>query len=125
MSGNITLVAPAWSTCLTIAAGVQRTHDRAFAAGWIQAYGPDYEQTAYTPEHLVASGTTLTLAGMRFTIRDVGPGEAENNTVVLNHDLNALFTGDATVAHGITMWGRVGPDRRWPCWTRSRRTTAR
>jgi glyoxylase-like metal-dependent hydrolase (beta-lactamase superfamily II) len=40
------------------------------------------------------------LAGLTVTLRDYGPAEAENNTVVFVRELNALFTGDLTVAGG-------------------------
>ena len=80
------------------AAGIQATHDRGMAAGWLAAMAPDYGGPA-VPDQVVASGTTLTLAGMRFRLLDLGAAEAENNTVIHNVDLDVLFTGDATVAH--------------------------
>ncbi len=76
-------------------------HDGALGpGGWLTALGAEYERTLHLPDRTVPSGTTLSLAGLTFTIRDYGPAEAENNSVIHLHELNALFTGDLTVAGG-------------------------
>jgi glyoxylase-like metal-dependent hydrolase (beta-lactamase superfamily II) len=89
---------PVYATRAT-AEAIEPTHDKAMADGWPQAYGADYDPVPYVPDRIIASGTTLELAGMRFEVRDYGPMEAANNSVVHNLDLNVLFTGDATVFH--------------------------
>ena len=89
---------PVYATRAT-AEGIKPTHDKAMADGWPQAYGADYDAVPYGPDHIIESGTTLELAGMKFEVRDYGPMEAANNSVIHNLDLNILFTGDATVSH--------------------------
>jgi glyoxylase-like metal-dependent hydrolase (beta-lactamase superfamily II) len=89
---------PVYATRAT-AHAIKPTHDQAMAAGWPQAYGADYDADPYVPDRLIESGTTLELAGMKFEVRDYGPMEAANNSVIHNLDLNILFTGDATVSH--------------------------
>jgi glyoxylase-like metal-dependent hydrolase (beta-lactamase superfamily II) len=89
--------APVFATAAT-ADGIQGTHDRGIANEWLKPFVPDYGG-AIRPDSIVPSGTTLELAGMHFAIRDLGAAEAENNTVIYSRELNALFTGDATVAH--------------------------
>lgn len=96
--------APVYATQATID-GIKPTHDQAMANGWPQSLGDDYDQNPYIPDRVVASGSTLELAGMRFVIKDYGPIEARNNSVIHNLDLNVLFTGDATVAHGTVYVG--------------------
>lgn len=95
---------PVYATQATVD-GIKPTYDQAMAGGWPQALGADFDQNPYLPETIVASGATLELAGMRFLVRDYGPIEARNNSVIHNLDLNVLFTGDATVAHGTVYVG--------------------
>lgn len=90
--------APVYATRAT-AEGIKPAHDKAMSEGWPQTYGADYDPVPYVPDRIVASGATLELAGMRFEVRDYGPMEASNNSVIHNLDLNILFTGDATVSH--------------------------
>ena len=89
--------APVIATQAT-ADGMRRAHDGAIATKWIDVYGDDYDRELLAPTRIVESGATLDLAGMRFEIRDFGPGEAENNSVVFNVDSGALFVGDAMTA---------------------------
>ncbi|MBK8249842.1 MAG: MBL fold metallo-hydrolase [Gemmatimonadetes bacterium] len=80
---------------------MQGVHDQALQpGGWLAALGSDYERRLQRPDSLVPSGSTLRLAGLTVTLRDYGPAEAENNTVVHVRELDALFTGDLTVAAG-------------------------
>jgi glyoxylase-like metal-dependent hydrolase (beta-lactamase superfamily II) len=95
--------APVFATPAT-AAGIQGTHDRGVANEWLKAFIGDYGGPI-RPDSLVPSGTTLTLAGMHFRLEDLGAGEAENNTIIHNRELNVLFTGDATVAHAPIYFG--------------------
>ena len=89
---------PVFATRAT-ADGITPAHDQAMAAGWPQAYGDNYDQVPYVPDSIVESGATIDLAGMRFEVRDYGPMEAANNSVIHSLDLNVLFSGDATVFH--------------------------
>lgn len=78
---------------------MQKVHDEALQpGGWLHALGDEYERTLHRPDHIVPSGTTLPLAGLTYTVRDYGRAEAENNTVIHLQEMNALFTGDLTVA---------------------------
>lgn len=95
---------PIFATAGT-AAGVRPTHDRAFADGWIQAFGADYDPDVVVPERIVADGETLTLANMKFTVRTFGPMEAADNAVVFNHELGVVFAGDALVNGGVYYLG--------------------
>jgi glyoxylase-like metal-dependent hydrolase (beta-lactamase superfamily II) len=80
---------------------MQGVHDQALQpGGWLAALGTDYERRLQRPDSLVASGATLRLAGLTFTVRDYGPAEAHNNTAIFLHELQALFTGDLTVPGG-------------------------
>lgn len=81
------------------AAEVARVHERAFADGWIQSYGADYNKTAVTPDRLVADGDRLVLAGLNFTVHAYGPMEAAENLLIYNKETDAIFGGD-TVLNG-------------------------
>lgn len=85
--------------------GVRPTHEKAYADGWIQAYGTDYDAEVVAPDTIVESGRELNLAGMSFILRSLGPMEASDNTVVYNKELDALFVGDALVNGGIYYLG--------------------
>ena len=89
---------------------IQVTHDRGIEAGWLGAMAPDYGGPV-TPDSLVAPGTTLTLAGIQFRIEDLGAAEAANNSVIAVPALNALFTGDLTVAHAPVYIGEGHVDQ--------------
>ncbi|MBL8988612.1 MAG: MBL fold metallo-hydrolase [Gemmatimonadetes bacterium] len=83
------------------AAGAVRTHQVGLAeGGWLLGYGEDYDRELAVPDSVLPPEATLTLAGMEFLVRDYGPIESENNTVILHRGLGALFSGDATVAGG-------------------------
>ncbi len=88
------------------AGAMQGVHDQALQpGGWLAALGAEYERRLQRPDSLVASGSTLRIAGLTYTVRDYGPAEAENNSVVYLHELSALFTGDLTVAGGAYFIG--------------------
>lgn len=78
--------------------GIQPAHERGMRDGWLAAYGDDYDRQPLRPDRLVASGDTLTFAGVAFIVRDYGPVEASNNSVIHVPALRAVFTGDATVS---------------------------
>lgn len=82
------------------AAAIQPTHDRGVAAGWLAAMMSEggYGGPARV-DSIVPSGGELVLGGMHFRLIDMGAGEAVSNTIVYQRELDALFTGDLTVAH--------------------------
>lgn len=67
------------------------------SAPWTQRFGADYPTEAVTPNRIVASGEIIELAGMHFTIQDMGAMETSDNAIIHNRETGALFTGDATV----------------------------
>jgi glyoxylase-like metal-dependent hydrolase (beta-lactamase superfamily II) len=87
---------PVYATQATID-GIAPTWKRALADGWPQAHGDDFDLVPPVPDKVVASGDTVSLAGMTFRMQDYGPMEAENNSVIHQVELNVLFTGDMTV----------------------------
>lgn len=87
---------PVFATKAT-ADGIAPTWKRALADGWPQAHGEDFDLVPPTPNKIVESGATLTLAGLTFRIHDYGAMEAENNSVIQQVERNILFTGDMTV----------------------------
>lgn len=58
------------------------------------AFGEALEERLVKPTHLVANGETITIAGIDFLIHDLGAGEAANNIVAYQKDLNVVFAGD-------------------------------
>jgi len=48
---------------------------------------------------IVANKQVLTLAGIDLTIHDLGPGEAVNNIIVYQKDLDLVFAGDTFYPH--------------------------
>lgn len=87
---------PVYATKPT-AEAVQPLFERTSRAQWTKAYGDDFPREVFVPDRIVDSGTTVGIAGMRFTFRDLGPVETGNNTIIENLDRKLLFTGDATV----------------------------
>ncbi len=77
--------------------GVLPVHRQGMADGWLAAFGDDYDRAPVVPNQVVASGTTLTVAGIDVTVRSYGPIEAGDNSVIHVPALRAAFTGDATV----------------------------
>lgn len=95
---------PIYATRAT-AAAVKPTHDAAYTAGWIQAFGADYDPNVVVPDRVVESGTEITLAGMRFTVTSFGAMESADNAVVYSADLGVLFAGDALVNGAVYYLG--------------------
>ena len=84
--------------------GMRAVHDEGMAqGGWLRALGEEYPSTFTPPERLVSSGDTLHMAGLTFVVRDYGPMESHNNSVIAVPELKAVFTGDATV-HGASFY---------------------
>ncbi len=93
------------------ATGMREVHDQGLLPnGWLRAFGSEYDTALVAPDRIVASGDTLSLAGLTMVIRDYGPVESANNSVVWVPQLNALFTGDATV-HGASFYVGAGSAR--------------
>lgn len=88
--------------------GIKPAYDRSVAEGGVQRFGDDFDHNLPEPDRIVPSGTEIELAGMHFTLQDLGPLEAGNNTVVFSRETSALFSGDATVRGA---WVYVGEGR--------------
>jgi len=89
------------------AQGMREVHDQGMVPnGWLRAFGSEYDSAFVAPDRIVSSGDTLRLAGVTLIVRDYGPVESHNNSVIQVPELKALFTGDATV-HGASFY--VGP----------------
>ncbi len=88
--------------------GIKPAYDRSVAEGGVQGFGEDFDHDLPEPDRIVPSGTEIELAGMHFTLQDLGPLEASNNTVVFSRETSALFSGDATVRGA---WVYVGEGR--------------
>ena len=87
---------PVYATRAT-ADGVARTFKRIVNAPWTRRFGDEFPKTFFTPNHIVASGQTIELAGMHFTFTDLGAMESDDNAVIENSETRAIFSGDATV----------------------------
>ncbi|MGE0440203.1 MAG: MBL fold metallo-hydrolase [Gemmatimonadales bacterium] len=84
--------------------GMRAVHEEGMVPnGWLRAFGAEYDSAFVTPDRIVASGDTLRVAGLALVVRDYGPLDSPNNSVVYVPELKALFTGDATV-HGASFY---------------------
>jgi len=63
----------------------------------IEYWGNDFDTNFVFPDQIITSKDPITIAGVSFVVEDLGPGEASNNTIVYQPDLDALFTGDVTL----------------------------
>lgn len=82
------------------AAQVKEEHEQAYAQGWIQSFGKDYDPNVVTPDRIMADGEQLTLGSLHFTVHTYGPMESKDNILIYNKESDALFTGD-TVLNGL------------------------
>lgn len=78
---------------------VGQVHEQAYAQGWIQSFGNDYDKQVITPDRSIADGGQVQLGGMHFTFYAYGPMESPDNIIIHNKEADALFTGD-TVLNG-------------------------
>lgn len=101
--GNVPVIATQ-----ATADGIKPAYDRSVAEGGVQGFGEDFDHDLPEPDWIVPSGGEVELAGMHFTLQDLGPLEAGNNTVVFSREVSALFSGDATVRGA---WVYVGEGR--------------
>jgi len=81
------------------AAGFKPNHTSALE--WTpDVHGDDFDEILVEADQILNSGAQVKIAGISFTIDDVGAGESENSIVIYQPDANILFTGDATFHHG-------------------------
>ncbi len=70
---------------------------------FMQNVDPQMKDDIYTvlvrPDHIVASGETVEIAGIPLLFDDLGPGEAPDNAVIYQPNKKILFTGDSTMHH--------------------------
>ena len=83
----------------TAAEQVKKVHEEAYAQGWIQSFGADYDKQIVTPDHIVADGERLKLGSLNFIVHAYGPMESRDNIMIYSQEADALFTGD-TVLNG-------------------------
>ncbi|MEZ4456515.1 MAG: MBL fold metallo-hydrolase [Gemmatimonadales bacterium] len=84
--------------------GMRAVHDEGMVPnGWLRAFGAEYDSMFVAPDRIVASGDTLRVASLTLVIRDYGPLDSPNNSVISVPELKAVFTGDATV-HGASFY---------------------
>lgn len=58
------------------------------------AFGEALDERLVMPTSIVSGGDRITIAGIAFDIHDLGPGEAANNIIAFQKDLNVVFAGD-------------------------------
>lgn len=68
-------------------------------------FGKRYDPVQIKPDHLINHKGDITLAGIKFIIEDIGPGESMNATLIYQPDQKVLFSGDATMHHGHVFTG--------------------
>lgn len=76
------------------------------------ALGPLAPASYPKPEHIIASGTPLTLGGLRLEPVEMGPGESVSTTVLYVPSARALFCGDIAI-NGMTDFLMEGRTRPW------------
>lgn len=64
------------------------------AYGMPNAFGEALDSRVPQITHLLQDGDTLTLGGVALQVFVLGPGEAADNLIVYQEDLNAVFAGD-------------------------------
>ena len=62
-------------------------------------FGEALDSRVSAATNIFTNGKTLSLAGIEFTIHDLGPGEAKNNIIIYQKDLNLVFAGDIFYPH--------------------------
>ncbi|SDE51165.1 MBL fold metallo-hydrolase [Kordiimonas lacus] len=58
------------------------------------AFGEALDERLVMPTDIIKDGETITIAGIDFQIHDLGAGEAANNIIAYQKDLNVVFAGD-------------------------------
>lgn len=85
--------------------GTAETHEESneYSYGFTTGkYGDRFDTTLVEPDHKIVGKEEIEIAGIKFIIEDIGPGESMNATIIYQPDMKILFSGDATVHHTIT-----------------------
>ncbi|WP_444996243.1 MBL fold metallo-hydrolase [Aliikangiella sp. IMCC44359] len=67
------------------------------SSGFSKPFGERVEKRYVAANKLVRNGERVKIDGLTFKLDDLGPGEAENNSVIHVEQKNWLFTGDVTM----------------------------
>lgn len=80
-------------------------------AQWQPTYGPEWPDTYRVPDHRLADGDTVEIAGLTVTAHDIGPGESHADSyLAFRHDRHDIaFIGDIAFAgtHSYTADGHT------------------
>ena len=86
-----------------------RQRDAAKRAQWGPMFGDEWPASATFPNRIANDGETVVFDGLRFTARDLGPGESVSQTAWLLEPGRVAFVGDlafngthAYIADGLT-----------------------
>lgn len=101
---------PVYATAATTA-GIAAT-EAGKRAYWAPTYGADYPARTALPTRELKPGTPLRLGGLTFEVRDLGEGEARDETVLYVPELRALFVGDLVYV-GLHPWLAEGRPAAW------------
>jgi len=74
------------------------------------AFGEALDERLVMPTSIIKDGETVTIAGIDFEIHDLGAGEAADNIIAYQRDLNVVFAGDTfyPFAHYYVGEGHIG-----------------
>jgi len=74
------------------------------------AFGEALDERLVMPTSVIKDGETVTIAGIDFEIHDLGAGEAADNIIAYQRDLNVVFAGDTfyPFAHYYVGEGHIG-----------------
>ncbi len=74
------------------------------------AFGEALDERLVMPTNIIKDGETVTIAGIDFEIHDLGAGEAADNIIAYQKDLNVVFAGDTfyPFTHYYVGEGHVG-----------------
>jgi glyoxylase-like metal-dependent hydrolase (beta-lactamase superfamily II) len=102
---------PIYSTAQV--AQVIRESDAAKEAQWKPMFGAEWPAARTFPNREVKDGESLTLDGLRWTVRALGPGESHADSYwVLEADKRYVFLGDI-VLHGVHAYVSDGHTTEW------------
>jgi glyoxylase-like metal-dependent hydrolase (beta-lactamase superfamily II) len=101
---------PVYATRATID-GIHATAD-AKRAQWKPTYGADYPDQTCEPDSIVADNAAVRIDGTGFQIRDFGPGEASEESIIVVPSLKAVFVGDL-IYQNMHPWLAEGRSELW------------
>lgn len=78
---------------------MQTEFTRFLNSSFSQSFGDRVEKQFVGATHILNDQQNVTVDGVLFVLDDIGPGEAENNSVIYVPQKQWLFTGDATMHH--------------------------